>query len=351
VTCWQVPGEFVGVHGELRAASTTSAGCYRGQCDNDNSVDNIAACTLTHCFNSCYYSTWAWFGRSTRWSWLLQNVWNLSAFLDLSLLLSRGSICLTSPLFIHCMPWTWKNRLFCFEAGHGTRWPNLGLVLSVICCSVLVCLCCYRQHCAKRKAPVFKLLRGRFEVFAPQGRHVAPLGVKFDAEEGTPPLCQISPPSVQLKFLLIFDWNVEYNRPTGAYPLRDFHKICRVCTPFQDAFAVIISLDLLKGLRSYGGFKLMVSGFLPNFQHPVAAKPCVGPQKVLVVQERPRGPLSPCQVQGFHKPGKPGIVREFCKPGKVREFEIWSENILWRVTWFATCLSMSWSLHVMCKLN
>ena len=25
------------------------------------------------------------------------------------------------------------------------------------------------------------------------------------------------------------------------------------------------------------------------------------------------------QHQGSHKPGKPGIVREFCKPGKVRE--------------------------------
>jgi len=41
-------------------------------------------------------------------------------------------------------------------------------------------------------------------------------------------------------FLLRFDQNVE--------SLRDFHKICRVCTPFQDALAVKISLDLLKGL-------------------------------------------------------------------------------------------------------
>jgi len=31
-------------------------------------------------------------------------------------------------------------------------------------------------------------------------------------------------------------------------------------------------------------------------------------------------------MQGSHKPGKPGIVREFCKPGKVREFEICSGN-------------------------
>ena len=37
-----------------------------------------------------------------------------------------------------------------------------------------------------------------FEVFRPQGRHVAPIGVKFGTEEGTPPPpCQISPQVVQ----------------------------------------------------------------------------------------------------------------------------------------------------------
>ena len=55
---------------------------------------------------------------------------------------------------------------------------------------------------------------------------------------------------LKLKFLLRFDQNVEHERPTGEYPLRYFHKICRVCTTFQDALAVKISLDLLKGLRS-----------------------------------------------------------------------------------------------------
>jgi len=34
----------------------------------------------------------------------------------------------------------------------------------------------YRQHCAKRKAPVFNLLRPILRFFAPQGRHVAPMG-------------------------------------------------------------------------------------------------------------------------------------------------------------------------------
>jgi len=65
--------------------------------------------------------------------------------------------------------------------------------------------------------------------------------VKFGNEEG--PLLRakfhsyrcddkgIGPP--KLKFLLRFDQNVEYKLPEGAYRLRDFHKICKVCTVFQ----------------------------------------------------------------------------------------------------------------------
>jgi len=60
---------------------------------------------------------------------------------------------------------------------------------------------------------------------------------------------------------------VEYKRRAGAYPLSDFHKICRVCTPFQDALAVKTWLDLRKGLWSYGGFKLRGSGS-PKFSVP-----------------------------------------------------------------------------------
>jgi len=51
-----------------------------------------------------------------------------------------------------------------------------------------------------------------------------------------------------VKFLLRFDQNVEYKRPAAAHLLCDFHKIRNVCTTFQDALAVKISLDLLKGL-------------------------------------------------------------------------------------------------------
>ena len=117
------------------------------------------------------------------------------------------------------------------------------------------------------------------------------------------PPCQISPHRCsdkgigppKLKFLLRFDQNVEYKRPAGAYPLRVFHKICRVCTPFQAALAVKISFDLLKELWSYRGFKLTGSGYPHIFSAP-AAKLCVKPPKVVEVQERARGPLSARQV-------------------------------------------------------
>ena len=50
-------------------------------------------------------------------------------------------------------------------------------------------------------------------------------------------------------------------------PSRDFHKICRICTSFQDALGVKISLYLLKGLWSYG--VLSCGGLVtPNFQRP-----------------------------------------------------------------------------------
>ena len=78
-----------------------------------------------------------------------------------------------------------------------------------------------------------------FEVFRPAGATRCTDGGEIWHGGGdlrSPPPCQISPPSVQqqgcrtpkLKFLLRFDRNVEYKRSAGVYPLRDFHKICRV---------------------------------------------------------------------------------------------------------------------------
>jgi len=72
----------------------------------------------------------------------------------------------------------------------------------------------------------------------------------------------------KLKFLLRFDQNVKYKCPAGVYPLCDFHKIFRVCTAFQYALAVKISLDLLKGLWNYGGFKLTGYGYPQIFSAP-----------------------------------------------------------------------------------
>ena len=102
-------------------------------------------------------------------------------------------------------------------------------------------------------------------IFAPQGPHVAPIGAKLGTEEGTegpllrakfrPHRCNdkgIGP--LKLKFLLIFGQNVEYERPAGAYPLCDFHKICRICTSFQDALAVKVSLNFAQGVMELLAF-------------------------------------------------------------------------------------------------
>jgi len=106
--------------------------------------------------------------------------------------------------------------------------------------------------------------------FGPQGQRVAPMGVKFGMPEGTkgpllhakfhPHRCKHKG-TRKLKFLLRFDQNV-------AHPLRDFYITCRVCTPFQDVLAVKISLDLLKGLWSYGRFELTGSGYPQIFSAP-----------------------------------------------------------------------------------
>jgi len=73
-----------------------------------------------------------------------------------------------------------------------------------------------------------------FEVFGPAGA--------TRCTDGVPPPRQISPHPCndngvgppKRKFLLRFDQNVEYKRSARAYSLRDFDRICRFCTPFQD---------------------------------------------------------------------------------------------------------------------
>jgi len=98
----------------------------------------------------------------------------------------------------------------------------------------------------------------------------------------------------KLKFLLRFDQNVEYKRPAWAHSLRNFHEIFRLCTSFQDALAVNISLDLLKGLWSWG-FKVRESSYR-KFAAPRRGETVRQTPNVLEVQERAVGPLSPYQV-------------------------------------------------------
>jgi len=58
-------------------------------------------------------------------------------------------------------------------------------------------------------------------------------------------------------------WNL--NDLQKRIPCSIFTKFCRVCAQFQGALALEIWLDLLKGLWSYGGFKLTGSGYPQTF--------------------------------------------------------------------------------------
>ena len=70
------------------------------------------------------------------------------------------------------------------------------------------------------------------------------------------------------RYLVYSEADFEVFRPAGAYPLSDFHEICRESSSFQGAWCVKIWLDLLEGLWSYGGFKLRGSGFPQIFSAP-----------------------------------------------------------------------------------
>jgi len=63
------------------------------------------------------------------------------------------------------------------------------------------------------------------------------------------------------------------------YPLHNFHEICRVCTLFQDVLNFKIWMDLLKGLRSYEGFKFR--GLVPaKFWVPPSGETMSGTPKI-----------------------------------------------------------------------
>ena len=124
--------------------------------------------------------------------------------------------------------------------------------------------------------------------------------------------CNKSARPQKLKILLRFDQNVAYKRPAGAYPMRDFHKICRVCTPFQHALSIKTWLDLLEGLWSYGGFKLRGSGS-PKFSVPPSGETMRQTPKCI------RGERT-CSRSSISMPCLVGLGFTRCRDGQKVEF-------------------------------
>jgi len=153
----------------------------------------------------------------------------------------------------------------------------------------------------------------------PQGRHAAPMGVKFGTEEGTkkpllhakfhPHRCNdkgVGPP--KLKFLLRFDQNVEYKRPRRGVSLARFSQNSQSLYLISGCVGVKILLDLLKQLWSYGGLSwgCLVA---PKFSAPPSGETMRQTPNVSEVQERARGPLSPCQVWGARISPAAGVAK------------------------------------------
>ena len=123
------------------------------------------------------------------------------------------------------------------------------------------------------KGRLFKLLRGWYWGFLPIGATCCTdvCEIWHGGVDCWSPPCQIYPNRYNNKgtpkrnfwwnfcWDLIKMWNI--NAPVGHIPCVICTKICSVCTPFQDVLPVKILLDLLKGLWSYGGFKLSASGY------------------------------------------------------------------------------------------
>ena len=109
---------------------------------------------------------------------------------------------LSTQVFFTCLGCTRKSRVKMrgHLMAHGI--PLSPRTITPFCVVGLLCVLftCYRQHCAKRNAPVFNLLRGRFWGFSPRrGDTLHRRGEiwQWGGDRRSPPPCQISPPSVQ----------------------------------------------------------------------------------------------------------------------------------------------------------
>jgi len=148
---------------------------------------------------------------------------------------------------------------------------GIGQTIYISCCSLFFLPAALRAAQACRQLIYSE---ADFEVIRHAGAIRCTDGVKFgtaSVPNFTPPVQRQGCRTPKLKFLLRFDRSVEYKRPAGAYPLCDFHKICRVYIPLLHALGFEIWLDLIKGLWSYGGFKLRGSGS-PKFSAPPSGK-------------------------------------------------------------------------------
>ena len=107
--------------------------------------------------------------------------------------------------------------------------------------------------------------------FAPQGRHVAPMGVKFGTllrAKFHPHRCNdkgVGPP--KLKFLLRFDRNVEYKRPARAYPCAIFTKFAEFVHHFRMRLVLKFGWICSRVMELWG-FNFRGSGFPQIFSAP-----------------------------------------------------------------------------------
>ena len=95
-----------------------------------------------------------------------------------------------------------------------TPGPTESSIVEIFRISIVVecTLICYRQHSAKRKAPVFKLLRSRFWGFLLcRGDTLHRLGWNLAWRRGSPPPCQISPHQCNDKGIGPQNWNFYWN--------------------------------------------------------------------------------------------------------------------------------------------
>ena len=120
---------------------------------------------------------------------------------------SHGQYCSALFFFTHSV-FTFhrpsQSPLLVMQATELTgSYPNSSLSSAFMVAGVsfnLTRTCFYRQHCAKRKAPVFRLLRGRFWGFSPRSLNILHRwGWNLARSRGprSPRPCQISTPLVQ----------------------------------------------------------------------------------------------------------------------------------------------------------